>query len=112
MNYRMLVSNLYHLAHYSIAKPKNSFEKAAIIFSLDIDVGDKRLAALNGGKYNANIHHYLSEYQVGEIEEWAMPLFLNAFDEYEIPATFAIRGQLGELDLRINDIFGLKQSMT
>jgi hypothetical protein len=108
MNYRMLASNIYHLANYSLKKPKNDLEKGALIFSIDVDAADKRLGKLNNGENDFNVHNRLTEYQVGEIEEFALPMFINAFDSYEIPATFAIRGQLAELDFRVRDVFGAK----
>ncbi len=108
MNYRTLTSTTYHLANYSIKKPKNNLKKGALMFSIDVDAGDKRLGTLNGGKNDANVHSRLTEYQVGEIEEFALPMFINAFDNYEVPATFAIRGQLAELDFQVTNVFGPK----
>lgn len=108
MNYRMIASSLYHLAKYSIQKPKNRLEKAALIFSIDVDVGDKQLSTLNKGKNDANVNYRMTEYQVGEIEELALPLFINTFDKYQVPATFAIRGQLAEVDFKLNSTFGSK----
>lgn len=102
----MFASAAYHLAKYSVVRPKNNLKKGALIFSIDVDVGNKCLGILNDGKNDANVHKYLSEYQVGEIEEFALPQFIRAFDCYEVPATFAIRGQLSELDFRVTEIFG------
>ena len=106
MNYRILASTVYHLAKYSIKQPKNNLKKGALIFSIDVDVGDKSLGIINGGKNDLNVHKLLSEYQVGEIEEFALPQFINAFDCYEVPATFAIRGQLAEVNFKVSEIFG------
>jgi peptidoglycan/xylan/chitin deacetylase (PgdA/CDA1 family) len=108
MVYRMMASTAYHLAKYSIQKPKNNLKKGALIFSIDVDVGDKILGVLNGGKNDANVHKYLSEYQIGEIEEFALPQLINAFDQHEVPATFAIRGQLEETNFSVTKIFGSK----
>ena len=103
-----MASTAYHLAKYSIQQPKNNLKKGVLIFSIDVDVGDKTLGVLNGGKNDANVHKYLSEYQIGEIEEFALPQFINAFDQHEVPATFAIRGQLVETNFSVTKIFGSK----
>jgi len=53
---------------------------------------------INEGKNDANVSSRTSEYLVGEIEEQALPLFVDLFNDFEIPVTFAIRGQLTEVD--------------
>ena len=73
-------------------------EKGMFIISIDVDVGSKELGIINKGKNDANVHRYISEYSVGEIEERALPLFVNLFDDFEMPVTFAVRGQLTEVD--------------
>ncbi len=106
MNSRMVFSNYAHLVKYNIKKPNTFFKKGKVLFSIDVDVADKRLDTLNNGKNSSNVHKYFSEYKIGELEESMLPLFLDSFGQYNVPATFAIRGQLGELDLKAKDIFG------
>ena len=92
------LSQLYHLVAYSLKKAKMQLECAMFIISIDVDVGSKELGVINKGKNDANVNRYISEYSVGEIEERALPLFVDLFDEFEIPVTFAMRGQLTEVD--------------
>ena len=93
-----LLSQLYHLVVYRLRKPKMQLENGMFIISVDVDVGCRKLGVINKGKNDANVHRYINEYSVGEIEEKALPLFVNLFDDFEIPVTFAIRGQLTEVD--------------
>ncbi|HIH97123.1 MAG TPA: polysaccharide deacetylase family protein, partial [Thermoplasmata archaeon] len=99
-----LFSQLYHLLAYSIRKPKMQLENGMFIISIDVDVGNKELGVINEGKNDANINRYISEYLIGEIEERALPLFVDLFNDFETPVTFAIRGQLTEVN---NSILGL-----
>ena len=73
-------------------------ENSMFIISIDVDVGSKELGLINKGKNDANVNKYISEYSVGEIEERAFPLFVDLFDDFEIPVSFAMRGQLTEID--------------
>lgn len=57
-----------------------------------------------------NIIAGLTEDRVGEIEEFALPLLVRIFDVFSIPATFAIRGQLTEVENSGLDIL-LKSSI-
>jgi len=91
-------SQLYHFLAYSIKKPKMQLEKGMFIFSVDVDVGSRELGVLNKGKNDENVVRGMSEYRVGEIDEVAFHLFLETFNDFEIPVTFAIRGQLVEVD--------------
>lgn len=91
-------SQLYHFLAYSITKPKMQLKNGMLIISIDVDVGSRELGLINKGKNDANVHTHLSEYRVGEIEELALPLFVEMFSEFETPVTFAIRGQLTEVD--------------
>jgi len=68
------------------------------IISIDIDVGNKILGSINGGKNDSNVNDYLSEYIVGKIEQMALPLFVDLFEKFSVPATFAVRGQLLDVD--------------
>jgi hypothetical protein len=90
-------SQLYHFLAYSIKKPKMQLENGMLILSIDVDVGSRELGLINKGKNDANVNRYLSEYQVGKIEEEALPLFVDLFNSFEVPVTFAIRGQLTEV---------------
>ncbi|MFX0126324.1 MAG: polysaccharide deacetylase family protein [Candidatus Hodarchaeota archaeon] len=79
-------------------------ENAMFITSIDVDVGNKELGLINQGKNDTNVHDLLSEFSVGDIEERVLPLFVNFFNDLEIPVTFAIRGQLAEVDGAILDL--------
>lgn len=92
------ISQLIHFFVYSLRKPKMSLEKGMLIVSIDIDVGSPKLGVINRGKNDPNVSRHKSEYQVGKIEEAALPLFVEAFNDFEIPVTFAIRGQLTEVN--------------
>ena len=93
-----LFSQLYHFIAFRLKEPKMQLENGVLIISIDVDVGSKELGVINKGKNDANIHPYISEYSIGEIEEKALPLFVDLFSRFEIPVTFAIRGQLTEVD--------------
>lgn len=97
-------SQLYHFLAYSIKKPKMQLEKGMFIISIDVDVGSKELGVVNRGKNDANVDRYISEYQVGKIEETALPLFVETFNDFKMPVTFAIRGQLTELNNSILEL--------
>jgi hypothetical protein len=94
-------SQLYHFLAYSIKKPKMRLENGMFMISIDVDVGSRELGVINRGKNDANVNNRFSEYLMGEIEERALPLFVNLFNHFEIPVTFAIRGQLTEVDVSI-----------
>jgi len=91
-----LVSQLTHFVAFEFEKPRMQFEKAMLIISIDVDVGNKEVGQINGGKNDANVNRCLSEYRVGEIEERALRMFVELFDTLGIPVTFAIRGQIME----------------
>jgi peptidoglycan/xylan/chitin deacetylase (PgdA/CDA1 family) len=91
-------SQLYHFLAYSIKKPMMQLEKGMFIISVDVDVGSRELGVLNKGKNDENVVRGMSEYRVGEIDEVAFHLFLEMLNDFEIPVTFAIRGQLVEVD--------------
>jgi peptidoglycan/xylan/chitin deacetylase (PgdA/CDA1 family) len=103
-SYSSLISQAVHYAAFSLKRPVTSFAKAALIFSIDVDVGNHELGEKNGGKNDQNVHEYLSETVVGRIEEQAIPLLLHAFNDLDVPVTFAIRGQLTEIDNSIIDL--------
>jgi peptidoglycan/xylan/chitin deacetylase (PgdA/CDA1 family) len=64
-----------------------------LVISIDVDVGNKELGIINGGRNDRNVNNYLSEYFVGAVEERALPLFVDLFDQFEVPVTFGARGQ-------------------
>jgi len=88
-------SQLFHFLYFAL-KPKMQFDCGVILTSIDVDVGSKIIDEINHGKNDANIHEYLTERRVGEIEEEVIPRLIRFFDELEIPVTFAVRGQLTE----------------
>ncbi|MCJ7561332.1 polysaccharide deacetylase family protein [Candidatus Bathyarchaeota archaeon] len=92
------LSQIYHLLRFKLEKPKMQLENGILIISIDIDVGKAELGELNKGKNDANVNFHLSEYDIGKIEETALPLFLQTFNRFGIPVTFAIRGQLTEVN--------------
>jgi len=92
------LSQLYHFVAYSLKKPEMQLENGMFIISIDVDVGSKELGVINKGKNDANVHRHISECSVGEMEERALPLFVDLFNEFEMPVTFAMRGQLTEVD--------------
>jgi peptidoglycan/xylan/chitin deacetylase (PgdA/CDA1 family) len=94
----MLLSELYHSVVFYLKKSRTQFEKGMLIVSVDVDVGNKELGILNRGRNDKNISSNLSEYLIGEIEERALLTFINLFNNFEVPVTFGIRGQLMEVD--------------
>jgi hypothetical protein len=87
------LSHIYHLTAFKMQKPGTRFEKGMLIISVDVDVGQAAVGIRNQGKNDARVHHKLSEFTIGKIEENALPFFVNMFETLEVAATFAIRGQ-------------------
>jgi len=79
------------------------FDTASLITSIDVDVGNPEVEKNRGG-IERRVHSFLAPHIVGRIEDQIVPLLLQAFDEVELPVTFALRGQLMEVD---NSIVGL-----
>jgi hypothetical protein len=98
------ISQLSHFLVYSIRRPKMLLEKGMLIISTDIDVGSSRLGVINKGKRDRDVNTRLSEYQIGKTEELSVPLFLETFNDFGIPITFAVRGQLTEVDSQVLEI--------
>lgn len=88
-----LVSQAGHLIRYEFEKPKIKLDTGMLIISIDVDVGNKELGKVNRGKNDVNVNRSLSEYSIGAIEELALPIFVSLFEEFEMPVTFAVRGQ-------------------
>lgn len=92
------LSQICHLISFELKEPATKLSKTLFITSIDIDAGSRALGYVNKGKNDTAVNKHLSESAVGEIEEIALPLFVDSFDRLSIPATFAIRGQLIEID--------------
>jgi len=88
-----LFSQAGHFMKYEFEKPKIKLDTGMLIISIDVDVGNKELGKINRGKNDTNVNRFLSEYSIGAIEELALPIFTTLFDEFEVPVTFAVRGQ-------------------
>lgn len=99
-----LASQLGHFFVYSFRRPENLFKKAMLIVSTDIDVGSSDLGIINQGKRDRDVNVSLSEYQIGRMEEIAIPPVIKAFNDFEIPITLAIRGQLTEINSHVMEI--------
>jgi len=93
-----LISQLYHLAVFKTRKPGTKLETGMLVTSIDVDVGCSELGVRNQGKNDANVHSKLSERTVGRIEEAALPFFVDMFENLDMPATFALRGQCLDVD--------------
>lgn len=95
---KSIMSQFLHYAVFSYKKPLSEFDTASLIISIDVDVGSPEVGVRNEGRNDRNINDFLTERAVGKIEEQVIPLLLKAFDELEFPATFAVRGQLAEVE--------------
>jgi len=93
-----ILSQFYHLAAFSSSKPRMQLGRGALIISIDVDVGCRSVGDKNEPCNDLNIHDRLSESAIGEIEEMAIPHILGVLEYLEVPATFAVRGQLVETD--------------
>ena len=105
-----LASQMFHFVAFELEKPRVQFDAAMLIFSVDVDAGSRELGLINGGKNDANVHKCFSEFCIGEIEGRAFPVFVKTFNDFEVPATFAVRGQITEvadniLNMLINSPF-------
>ena len=100
-----LLSQLYHLIDFGSRKQESQFENGVLIISVDVDVGSKSIAEINRNQNDANVHDLFSEFEVGEIEEMAVPPLIQLLEDLEIPATFAIRGQLADTDGSMLELF-------
>jgi len=93
-----LAAEAYRCLAYSIKNPKIQLENGMFILSVDVDVGNKELGIINEGKNDINVTSSSTEFLIGETEEKAIPLLVELLDNLEIPVTFAIRGQVAEVD--------------
>lgn len=94
------LSQLYQYLRYRFERPRMQLDRAMFIVSIDVDVGSREVGTINKGANDANIqcNGSLSEYALGEIEERAFHLFDDVFTELQLPVTFALRGQITEVD--------------
>jgi hypothetical protein len=99
------LSELYHSISLGVKSPEQNLEIGTLVISIDVDVGRKELGIINGGRNDSNIVEGNSEYLIGQIEERAFPIFIDLFNDFEIPVTFAVRGQLIELDDAVHELF-------
>jgi len=104
-NYTILASEILHFLSFLIKMPKTQLENGMFITSIDVDVGKKELGLLNRGRNDMNISSRFSEFAIGEIEEQALPIFIDLFNNFGVPATFALRGQLLDVDASIMNCF-------
>lgn len=79
---------------YELRRGEAELKKGAVLFSIDVDVGHEDVGVRNQGRNDTNVSDIMSERQVGKIEQMALPLILDSFDNFEIPVTLALRGQL------------------
>jgi peptidoglycan/xylan/chitin deacetylase (PgdA/CDA1 family) len=93
-------SEFIHYVAFSCKRPLSQFDAASLIVSIDVDVGSPELGLKNRGRNDRNVKRALAltEHAVGKIEEQVVPLLLKVFDELELPVTFALRGQLTEIE--------------
>jgi peptidoglycan/xylan/chitin deacetylase (PgdA/CDA1 family) len=74
-------------------------ERGMLIVSIDVDVGNKEVAIVNRkNRGYPSVYKSISDYRIGEIESMAIPIFVEMFNDLGIPVTFAIRGQLVDVD--------------
>ena len=81
----------------------SQLQTGMLITSIDVDVGSENLALFNKGRFDSNFAGKSkisqSEFSIGTAEEKAIPLILGFFNRLEIPATWAVRGQLFDVDI-------------
>lgn len=89
-------SQIIHFTTFELKRPKNRLNNAMLIFSIDVDAGSRKLGLVNAGKNDANVHACFTESYIGDIESRALPVFMKTFTDFEMPATFAVRGQVAD----------------
>lgn len=94
----------HHLLWYRITSYRTLFEKGILVVSIDIDVGHKAVGALNQGRNDRNVSSRLNEYALGKFEQYAVPLLADFLEDIQVPVTFAVRGQLLEVDATLLDL--------
>jgi peptidoglycan/xylan/chitin deacetylase (PgdA/CDA1 family) len=96
-----LLSLLYHLSSNKTARQHFPLTRSILITSIDVDVGNHILGEINGGKNDRNVHDYMSERAIGALEETCVPMLISLLEELHVPVTFALRGQLLDVDKSI-----------
>lgn len=99
------LSLLSHVCLFEVIRSHLELQSGVLIISLDVDVGDHVLGIINQGRNDHNVNDHLTEYNVGMIEELAVPLLVDLFEEYEIPATIGLRGQLLDVKSSVIEYF-------
>lgn len=90
-----LVYDELHVLQYLMSFPECShLDTGVVTISVDVDVGDENVGLVNEGRNDINVSSTMTEYQVGFIERNTLPPILELLKAFEIPVTFAIRGQL------------------
>ncbi len=107
MEWMSIPSQFLHLIDFAVRHQTMKFEKGALITSIDVDVGSSSIGDINKGKNDINVHEYLTENRIGEIEEKTIPSLIEFFNCLEIPVTFAVRGQLTETRARGGSVLEL-----
>ena len=92
-SYVSMFSQIYHLISFELGKSITQFEKGMLIFSIDVDAGCRQIGLNNQGLNDKNVHLCYSESYIGDIEARAIPVLAQTFNDFEVPATFAVRGQ-------------------
>jgi peptidoglycan/xylan/chitin deacetylase (PgdA/CDA1 family) len=95
------ISPFAHYMKYRNNKPPIQFTTGIFILSLDVDVGSPQVGVVNEGRNDQNVHDEKTEQQIGEIEEIALPLITACLNQLEMPATYAVRGQLLDIETSI-----------
>jgi peptidoglycan/xylan/chitin deacetylase (PgdA/CDA1 family) len=103
-------SQAYHLLAFSIKKPMMKLKNSMLIISIDVDVGNRELGLINKRKNDKNISSDTTEYQVGTMDEISFPFLASIFEDFQVPVTFAVRGQLLEVKNSILNVL-LKSSV-
>lgn len=91
-------SELIHFLMYSAKGSLMELDSGMLIVSIDVDVGSSKLGKLNRGMNDLNVNNVFTESEIGAVEEKALPLFIRIFEEFEMPVTFALRGQLLDIN--------------
>ncbi len=94
-------SPVFRYALLGLRRRTPQFESGMFITSLDVDVGDEKVGVINQGRCDREVSALVSERFVGRVEQRNLPLLLNLFEDFEIPITFAFRGQLLDIDMSL-----------
>ena len=99
VDFLYFLSEFSRFVSFSLRQDRNQgLTRAMVIISIDVDVGTPELGRLNKGYNDLNVHKQRTEYEVGMVDRLALPIFLDLFDKLGVPATFALRGQIVEIE--------------